>query len=76
MGCPTVSRKMHLLYKHKDKSNSYVDIFSNEHGERLHKEMQVIEKRFKQCLNKEMLAECIWSLKRAINFYKSTRNVY
>ena len=76
MGCPTVSSKMHLLYKHKDKCNPYIGIFSDEHGERLHKEMQVIEKRFKQCLNKEMLAECIWSLKRATNFYKSTRNVY
>ena len=43
MGCPTVSSKMHLLYKHKDKCNSYV-IFSDEHGERLHKEMKVIEK--------------------------------
>ena len=64
---------MHLLYKHKDKFNSYVGTFSDEHGERLHKDF--IEIRFKQCLNKEMLAECIWSLKRATNLYKSTKNV-
>ena len=39
---------MHLLYKQKDKYNSYAGILSDEHGERLHKEMEVIEKRFKQ----------------------------
>jgi len=76
MGCPTVSSKMHLLFKHKDKYEPYIGIFSDEHGERLHKEMQVIEKRFKQCLNKEMLAECIWSLKRSTTLFKSSRNVY
>jgi len=50
---------MHLLYKHKDKCNSYVGILSDEHVERFHKETQIIEKRFKQCLNKEMFAEYI-----------------
>ena len=67
---------MHLLFKHKGKCKPYVEIFSDERGERLLKEMEVIEKRFKKCLNKEMLAECIWSLKRDTTFYKSTRNLY
>ena len=76
MECPTVSSKMQLLYKYKDKSISYVRTFSDEHGERLHKEMYVIEKIFQQWLNKEMIAEYICSLQRATNFYKFTRNVY
>jgi len=53
---------MHLLFKHKEKFEPYLGIFSDEHGERLHKEVQVIEKRFGHCLNKEILADCIWSL--------------
>ena len=71
IGCPTVSSKMHLLFKHKDKCEPYLGIFSDKHGERLNKEMEVIEKRFK-----EMLAECTWSLKRDTTFYNSTRNLY
>ena len=70
IGCPTVSSKVNLLYKQKDKCNSYVDIFSDEHGERFHKKMPVTEKRFKrfkECLNIEMLAECTFCV-------KSTRN--
>jgi hypothetical protein len=76
MGVPSVSNKMHLLFKHKDKCEPHLGIFSDEHGERLHKEMQVIEKRFGHCLNKEMLAECIWSLKRDTNFFKCSRTVF
>ena len=57
MWCPTVSSVMHLLFKHKEKCEPYIGIFSDEQGERLHQEMQTIEKRFQKCLNKEMLAE-------------------
>ena len=60
MGCPSVSNKMNLPFKHKDKCEPYLRIFSDKCGERLHKEMQVVKKCFSHCLNKEMLAECIW----------------
>ena len=48
MGYPTVSSKMHFLFKRKDKCEPYVGILSDEHGERLRKEIEVIEKRFKK----------------------------
>ena len=47
MGCPNVSSKMHFPFNHKDKYEPYIGIFPDEHGERLHQEMEVIEKRFK-----------------------------
>ena len=49
MGCRSVTNKMHLIFKHKDKFEGYLGNFSDEHGERLHK---------------EMLAEYTWSVKR------------
>ena len=76
MGCRHVSNKMHLLFKHKDKFEGYLGTFSDEHGERLHKEMQVPEKRFGHNANKEMLAECISSVKRDTTFYKSSKTVF
>ena len=64
MRYPSVTNKMHLFFKHKDKYEAYLGVFSDEHGERLNKEMQVIEICFGKCLNKEMVAESIWSMKR------------
>ena len=29
MGCPTVTNKMHLMFKHKDKCEANLGIFSN-----------------------------------------------
>ena len=75
VSCPTVSNKMHLLFKHKKKYEPYLVVFSDEHGER-HKEIQVVEKLFGHCLNKEILAECIWFLKRDTNFYKCSKTVF
>ena len=46
---------MHLLLKHKDKCESNQGMFSDERGERLHEEMQVVEKRYGYCLNKKPL---------------------
>ena len=72
MGCLSVSNKMHLLFKHKDKFEGYLGTFFDEHNERLHKEMQVLKGRN---ANKKILAECIWSVKRDTTFYKSSKTV-
>lgn len=76
MGCSPVSNKMHLLFKHKDKYRHYLGNFSDEHGERVHQEMHLFENRFHHCLNKEMLSECIWQLKRDTNFFTSSMKCY
>ena len=76
MGCPSVANKTHLLFKHKDKYEAYLVIFSDEHGKRLQKEIQVIEKRLGKCLFKEMVAECIRPMKRHTDFYKSSKAVF
>ena len=60
--------KMHLLYKHKDAFEKYLEQYSDEHGERLHKEMEQIEARYGSDFNREMLAEYVWSLKREGSF--------
>ena len=60
--------KMHILFKHKNKFEKFLGIYSDEHGERLHKEMEQIESRYGNYLTKEMLAEYVWSLKREGNF--------
>lgn len=76
LGCLNVTSKMHLLSKHKDKYEKYLGIYSDEHGERLHKDMQSIEKRYGKSLNKEMLAEYIWSLKRDTHAFKRKETTF
>lgn len=73
MGCPNVTIKMHLLFKHKDKYEPYIGTFSDEHGERLHQEMEQIEKRYGRNFNKEMIAEYVWSLKRDTEIFNFSK---
>jgi len=75
MGCRSVSNKIHLLFKNKDKFEGYLGIFFDEHGKRLHEEMQVLEKRFGRNANKEMLAECIWSAKKGIQHFTNLQKL-
>lgn len=74
-GCKTMSNKMHLLFKHKEKYEPFLGKFSDEHGERLHKDMEVIEKRYGERFSVQMLAEYIWSLKREGSFTWKTSSV-
>lgn len=75
MGCTRMSNKMHLLYKHKKQYEKHLGKFSDEHGERLHKEMEIIETRYRPQLNREMLSDYIWSLKREGAFNFSTKKI-
>ena len=76
LGAKRMTSKMHLIFKHKGQFSKYLGKFSDEHGERLHQDMLAIENRFGSSLNKEMLCECIWSLKREENLIKIERIVF
>lgn len=76
MGCQKMSSKMHLLFKHKEQYQQFLGNFSDEHGERLHKDMELLETRYGHHLTQEMLADYIWSLKREGSMDFSGKNVY
>ena len=75
MGCTRMSNKMHLLYKHKNKYEKYLGKFFDEHGERLHKEMETIEMRYSPNLTREILTDYVSSLKRSGGFSFVTKKV-
>ena len=43
LGSSSSTIKMHILFKHKNKYEKFLGIYSDEHGERSHKEMEQIE---------------------------------
>ena len=59
-----MSLKVHFLDSHLPFFHENVGAVSDEHGERFHQTIAVIEKRFKGKWSIEMLAEYCWSLKR------------
>ena len=67
---------MQLLYKHKQRFKRYIRTFSDQTEERLHQEMMIIESRYGSHLQKNMLAEYIWSIKRDTRSFSSSRVVF
>lgn len=63
MGC-NMSIKVHYLHSHLDFFPDNLGLFSDEQGERFHKEIQHIEKRFQGKSSVNMISEYCWSLKR------------
>ena len=55
MGYPTVRSKMHLLFKHNDKYELYIGIFSDKHGERLHKKWKSLRSAPRNALTRKCL---------------------
>ena len=63
MGCK-MSLKVHFLHSHLPFFHENLGAVSDEHGERFHQDIAVIEKRFKGKWSTGMLAEYCWSLKQ------------
>lgn len=52
--------KMHYLHQHLDFFRDHLGKISDEHGERFHQQIKLIEKRFRGKKIENMLAEFIW----------------
>ena len=62
-GCK-MSFKVHFLDSHLDFFNKNMSDVSDEHGERFHQDISVIENRYKGKWSVSMLADYCWSIQR------------
>jgi len=62
MGC-NMPLKVHVLHSQLDFFVENLDV-SDEHGEKLHQDISVMEKRFEGKWNPGMLADYCWNIKR------------
>ena len=63
MGC-NISLKVHVLHSHLDFFAENLGDVSDEHDERFHQDISVMERRFKGKWNPGMLSDCCWGIKR------------
>ena len=63
LGC-NMSLKMHFLFSHLDFFPLNCGDVSDEHGERCHQEISVMERRYKGKWSAVMLGEYYWMMKR------------
>ena len=61
LGCKT-SIKVHFVESHLNFFYEHLGDVSDEHGERFHQDVAIIEKRFKGKCSVGMLADCCWSI--------------
>ncbi|KAJ8881043.1 hypothetical protein PR048_017516 [Dryococelus australis] len=59
-----MSLKVHFLHSHLDSFPGNCSDVSDEHGERFHKDIMTIEKRYGGKLMSNMLADYCWNLIR------------
>lgn len=62
-----MSLKIHFLHNHLHFFPSNLGDYSDEHGERFHQDVAIIEKRFKGKDARNMLGEYCWSICRETN---------
>lgn len=65
MGC-NMSLKIHFLHSHLDFFPDNLGDVSDEHGERFHQDISVMESRYKGKWNTNMLADYCWTLIRDV----------
>lgn len=64
--------KLHLVDRHIDYFPNNCGDYSEEHGERFHQDVQIMESRYKGRWNKNMIADYCWMLKQETEaIYKS-----
>lgn len=62
-----MSLKIHFLHSHVDYFNENLGAVSDEHGERFHQEIKILEDRFQGKSRISMLAEYVWNICRDID---------
>ena len=55
-----MSLKLHFLYSHLDFFQDNLGNVSEEHGERFHQDIQVMEKRYQGRWNEVMMGDYVW----------------
>jgi hypothetical protein len=65
MGC-NMSLKIHFLHSHLDFFPQCLGAVSDEHGERFHQDIAVIEKRYQGKWSVNMLSDYCWSIIRDV----------
>jgi hypothetical protein len=60
LGC-VMSPKVHLLHSHLDFLPENLGAVSDEHGERFHQDISVMEKRYQGRWNEAMMADFVWT---------------
>ena len=65
MGC-NMSLKIHLLDSHLDLFPENLGAVSDEHGERFHQDISVMESRYQGRWSAAMLADYCWTLQRDV----------
>ena len=73
LGC-RMSLKLHFLHSHLDFFRDNLGNVSDEHGERFHQDIQVIEKRYQGRWNKAMMGDYVWNLMGKCNATYKQKN--
>ena len=63
LGC-NMSIKVHFLNSHLDKFPANLGDVSDEHGERFHQDIKVMEERYQGRWDTHMMADYCWSIQR------------
>ena len=66
LGC-RMSLKLYFLHSHLDFFRNNLGNVSEEHGERFHQDIQVMERRYQGRWNKAMMGDYVWNLMRECN---------
>ena len=66
LGC-CMSLKLHFLHSHLDFFRDHLGNVSEEHGERFHQDVQVMEKRYQGRWDEAMMGDYVWNLVRKGN---------
>lgn len=68
-----MSLKLHFLHSHLNFFKENLGAVSDEHGERFHQDIKVLEERFKGKSQSVMLAEYVWGLYRNLDPIEHSR---
>jgi len=68
-----MSLKIHFLHSHLDFFPENLGSVSDEHGERFHQEMKIIEQRYQGFWDERMMGDYIWFLLRETDPVKNRR---
>ena len=71
-----MSIKLHYLHSHLDRFPNNLGDFSEEHGERLHPDIKLIENRYQGRWNRHMMADYCWTIQRDSQSCKFKRKSY
>ena len=63
LGC-RMPLKLHFLHSHLNFFRNNLGNVSEEHGERFHQDIQVMEKRYQRRWNEAMMGDYVWNLMR------------